>query len=278
MFIRFLLIIFIFIQFQLVQGQSYKGWELGAWTGVSYYFGDLNTAFNLNKPGLAGGLSGRYNFNPRLSLGFNANYGSISADDKLSKNEFELARNLNFRSNIFEISSQFEFNFLRYVHGDKNYSFSPYLFGGVSAFSFKPVTELEGVNYSLRDYGTEGQFFGEEYNLFQMGLVYGMGIKFDLNVDWSINVEVSLRKLFTDYLDDVSDTYPDKDELQSLRGPIAVALSDRSTEENREIFNIGQQGRQRGNSRDNDSFNFIRVAALYYFGYLPCPEILKNYW
>jgi hypothetical protein len=255
-----------------------KGWELGAWAGLSHYFGDLNTSFDLSRPGIAGGLSGRYIFNPRISVGFNANYGRISADDARSKNEFERARNLNFRSNLFEISSQLEFNFLKYVHGDRDYPFSPYLFGGISAFGFNPVTELDGVRYSLRDYGTEGQFFGDEYSLFQLGLVYGMGVKFDINTDWSINIELSARRLFTDYLDDVSGRYPDKDELFSLRGPVAVQLSDRSLAENRELFNIGQAGRQRGNSRDNDSFSFFRVGVMYYFGYLPCPEILRNVW
>lgn len=271
--------LFLFGQLSVAFGQqAQKGWELGAWTGVSHYFGDLNTRFDLSKPGLAVGIAGRYNFNPRLSVGMYGSYGNIRANDASSKNDFERVRNLNFRSNIFELSTQMEFNFLRYVHGDRDYPFSPYLFGGISVFGYDPVTEFEGVRYSLRDFGTEGQFFGEEYSLTQMALVYGMGVKFDINTEWSVNIEVSARRLFTDYLDDVSQTYADKDELFSLRGPIAVELADRSNPLDREIYNIGQPGRQRGDSRNTDAFSFIRVGVMRYFGYLPCPEILKAYW
>lgn len=270
-----LVIIFYFTSIAQV---AQKGWELGAWAGLSHYFGDLNTSFDLSRPGIGAGLSGRYNFNPRIAIGFNGNYGRIGADDARSKNDFERARNLNFRSNIFELSGQLEFNFLQYIHGDRDYGFTPYLFGGFSVFGFNPTTTLDGVRYRLRDLGTEGQFFGDEYSLLQVGLVYGFGFKFDLNADWSINIELSARRLFTDYLDDVSRTYPDPDELLSFRGPIAVALSDRSSPADRERFNIGQPGFQRGNSRDRDSFSFFKVGIMYYFGYLPCPEILKNYW
>jgi hypothetical protein len=275
----FLLLSIIILNGELATGQqAQKGWELGAWAGLSHYFGDLNTSFDLSKPGLAAGLAGRYNFNPRLSVAFYGSYGSIRGNDAWSENDFERIRNLNFSSNLFELSSQFEFNFLRYVHGDKDYPFSPYLFGGLSIFSFNPTTELEGQRYKLRDYGTEGQFFGDEYSLIQPAMVYGMGVKFDINTEWSVNVEISARRLFTDYLDDVSKAYPDKDELLSLRGPLAVSLSDRSNPQDREIYNIGQAGRQRGDSRNTDTFSFLRIGVMRYFGYLPCPEILKSYW
>ena len=45
-----------------------KGWEFGPWAGVSYYFGDLNTNYRLDRPNLAGGFAARYNFNPRLAF------------------------------------------------------------------------------------------------------------------------------------------------------------------------------------------------------------------
>jgi hypothetical protein len=255
--------------------QTHRGWELGGWGGVSYYFGDLNTSLNLSQPGPGLGVSGRFNFNPRLSLSLSANYGRVEADDAKSSNEFERARNLNFKSNIFEGSLQMEFNFLKYIHGSKDYPFTPYLLGGFSVFQFNPTTRIDGVRYALRDLGTEGQFFGEEYFLIQPAMTYGFGFKMDLNSEWSVNIELSARRLFTDYLDDVSGTYPDKDELLSLRGPVAVQASDRSRPEDREVFNIGQEGRQRGNDKDNDSFNFLKVGVMYYFGYLPCPDISR---
>lgn len=266
-------LLMVFMGMILGQISAQKGWEIGGWAGVAYYFGDLNTNFDLSRPGPALGAAARYNFNSRLSLGMSANYGRVSGTDENSANDFERARNLNFTSNVFDLSFNLEFNFLNYVHGSRDFPFTPYVFAGASVFSYNPMTQFEGEWVNLRDQGTEGQFLGEEYFLIQPALNYGLGFKVDLNADWSLNFVISARKLFTDYLDDVSTVYPDKDELFSLRGATAVALADRSTLEDREQYRIGQAGVQRGNSRDTDSYNFIQVGAMYYFANLPCPEI-----
>ena len=244
-----------------------QGWEAGGWIGMSHYYGDINSSFNVSSPGLAAGLVGRYNFNNRLCFKFSANYGNISADDADSKNSFEQTRNLSFKSVIFDGTGQFEFNFLPYDHGSKTNFYTPYLFAGLSVFYFNPLAEYEGEFYELRDLGTEGQFRGEEYYSLQGALAYGVGLKIDLSYEWSFNLELSARRLFTDYLDDVSTVYPDMDDLESLRGEVAVALSDRSIED----LGIGQEGRQRGDSNNNDSFAFLGLSLVYYFGDLRCP-------
>ncbi|MCB0565537.1 MAG: hypothetical protein KDD01_14285, partial [Phaeodactylibacter sp.] len=59
--------------------QAQKGWEAGGWLGASYYFGDLNTNYDLSTPGLAGGIIARYNFNNRLCLRMSANYAKVMA-------------------------------------------------------------------------------------------------------------------------------------------------------------------------------------------------------
>ncbi|MEM8906241.1 MAG: DUF6089 family protein, partial [Bacteroidota bacterium] len=212
---------------------------------------------------------GRYNFNNRLCLKMSANYVSISADDVNSSNSFERARNLNFNSDVFDGTFQFEFNFLPYNHGSRDEFFTPYLFAGFSILHFNPKTELNGETYELRTFGTEGQFRGEEYYSIAGALTTGLGLKIDLSYRWSINIELTTRKLFTDYIDDVSGTYPDMDDLESLRGPIAVALSDRSM--TTEGIRIGEEGRQRGNGRQNDNYTTLGIGLLYYFGSLPCP-------
>jgi hypothetical protein len=260
-------ITFIFILFGAIGLQAQQGWEAGGWLGVSHYFGDINSNFNLKTPGLSGGLNARYNFNNRLCAKLSANYGRIGADDKESKNSFEVNRNLNFQSNIFDGTAQFEFNFLPYDHGSKTDFYTPYLFAGFSVFYFSPTTQYNGEKYELREYGTEGQFKGEEYYSTQGAIAYGAGFKIDLSYEWSINVELSARKLFTDYLDDVSTVYPDLDDLDALRGPIAVALSDRTLDE----LPDGVEGRQRGDSNNNDSFAFFGISLMYYFGDIRCP-------
>lgn len=251
-----------------------EGWEVGGWLGVSHYFGDLNTNFRLGDPGYAGGVVARYNFNKRLCFKLSGNYGNISAQDADSENLFERARNLSFRSTVVDGTAQMEFNFLTYTHGSKDEFFTPYLLAGFTVFYFNPQAEYNGTWVDLRPLGTEGQFRGEEYYTTQFGLAYGMGLKIDLSYRWSLNLELSARHLFTDYLDDVSTVYADKDDLEKLRGDVAVALSDRSLllPGINEDGALSQPGRQRGNSVTKDAYAFLGLGLVYYFGDLKCPE------
>lgn len=244
-----------------------RGWEVGGWLGGSNYFGDLNNNWSLRRTGIAAGATVRHNFNNRLAARFGASYGNISGYDSDSKNVYLQRRNLSFKSILVDLSGMLEFNFLPYEHGHRDNYFTPYMIFGPSFYYFNPKAKLDGEWYELREFGTEGQFKGEEYNTLQPALVYGFGFKYDLNYRWSIDVFISGRKLFTDYLDDVSTFYPDMDDLESQRGDIAVALSDRSGEPK-----IGQAGRQRGNGKRNDAFSFAGVGINYYFGSIRCPS------
>ena len=269
----FLILLFLSI-FTNIDAQ--RGWEAGGMIGVSHYFGDLNTSVDLSSPGIMGGLVARYNFDDRICLKFGANYAQVSGDDAKSENVFEQARNLNFRSDIREAAVQFEFNFLPYNHGTKDEYFAPYIFAGFSVVNFNPTTELNGSTVELQPLGTEGQFQGEEYFTTTGAFAFGGGFKIDISYEWSINVEFSGRRLWTDYLDDVSTTYPDLEDLESLRGPQAVELSDRSIlVEGVNSEQIGQPGRQRGNSKSNDQYFFLSIGTVYYFGDLKCPPLLR---
>jgi Domain of unknown function (DUF6089) len=252
------------------QMSSQKGTEVGGWLGTSYYFGDLNTNLRIQKPGVAAGISFRRNFDTRISVKTSFNYGRVGADDASSNNNFERNRNLSFRSSLFDWSNVIEFNFFPYEHGNRLQNRTPYFFGGFNLVKFNPTAELNGQRYNLVDFGTEGQRAGDEYNLVTGGLIIGGGIKWDIDKDFSINVEISTRFLFTDYLDDVSTTYPDKSLLLASRGATAVDLSDRSL-----IDGLGEQGRQRGDSKGNDRYTFFGVSVMRYFGGIECPKISR---
>lgn len=267
-----LIVIVILCYSFLPQSRAQIGYEAGGFLGMGWYFGDLNPDFNISHPGPAVGLMGRYNFNERLCMALNFNYTRVFGNDQWSDNPYQKARNLNFTSNIFDFGGRFEFNFLEYKHGSDDHWFTPYVFGGLSVFSFNPKTKYDGVWHNLRDLGTEGQFIGEEYYVIQPALNYGFGVKIDINYNWSINMELDMRYLWTDYLDDVSTVYPDKAEIQALRGPVAAALSDRSIP-NDDFPQIGQFGRQRGDSQNNDLYAMVKVGLVYYFGEIRCPEI-----
>ena len=248
-----------------------KGLELGAWLGMAHYYGDLQTELTISDPGIAGGLNLRYNFDDRISVKSSLNFGRISATDEDSQNTFERQRNLSFHSNVIDLTGQIEFNFLSYIHGSDDHSFTPYLLAGLSVFSFSPKTELEGTTFNLRDFGTEGQPIGAEYGRFSIAPTIGLGLKWDINIDWSFNVELSIHNSQTDYLDDVSGVYPDLNILRDTRGQQAVDLSDRSIG-----GGIGESGRQRGNSRNDDTYVFFGLSIMRYFGSLPCPKVTQK--
>jgi hypothetical protein len=264
---RFFVSFFFLLTF-LYNSVAQKGYEVGGWIGTSTYFGDLNTTLMPKQLGLAGGLIGRINFNERVSVKTTFNAAKIGADDAQSRNSFERNRNLSFKSNIFNITGGLEFNFFEYEHGSYDKWYTPFLFGGLEMLSFNPKALHEGTWVKLRDLGTEGQGFGDEYGSLSAAFVIGGGFKWDINKDWSFNVEFATRKLFTDYIDDVSTTYVDKGALTLRRGPLAAALADRSL-----IDGIGVAGRQRGNSRDNDTYVTFGIGIVRYFGELACPKI-----
>jgi hypothetical protein len=267
------LLILCFFVIALLPGYSQKGYEIGIMAGVSYYTGDINPNYSLKTPGPALGFVSRYDFNTRTAIRFDLGAGWLVGKDKLSENSFQKARNLSFKTDYITTSLDFEFNFFNYVHGSRNQYFTPYIVGGLALTYFNPRAKLDDTWYGLRDLGTEGQGVGDEYSLISPSLSYGFGLKMDFNYEWSFNVELSARPSVSDYLDDVSTTYPNMNQLAARRGDIAVRLSDRSPELG--IEPIGAQGRQRGVSGDKDSYYMLRVGIVYYIGFLQCPDISK---
>lgn len=246
-----------------------KGLELGPSLGLSYYFGDLNTNFDLTHPGLAAGLNGRYNFNNRVAFRIAATYGQIYADDLNSSNQLQRNRGLNFTNNIIDASAHLELNFLPFIHGSQDNRFSPFMFIGGGVFFHNPKATYDGKTLELNPLRTEGQVFGEEYSLSQFALNYGIGLKYSFNYRFSMNIELSFRHLYDDYIDDVSALYP---ELVSLAGDADAILASNPNPD----FTLSElTGMQRGKAEDNDSFHFLKISAYYYFGTLRCPDISR---
>ena len=265
---KFSFILFFSVAGLALYAQPQKGFEAGPWLGAAHYFGDLNTTYQIDKPGSEGSLALRYNVNQRIAAMAKVSAMRLAGDDFKSTNAFERDRNLSFFTNLFEVSAQIEFNFFPYKHGDKEHYMTPYLFVGASAYHFDPKTRYNGAVVRLQPLGTEGQAIGKEYPLFQPALLYGVGFKYDLSPAWSLNIEINARTLYTDYLDDVSSVYPSPDQLAG-RDPLTSILSNRSLTPNIE------PGRQRGDRRETDGFGMLTVGLMYFFNPLPCPKISK---
>ena len=239
--------------------------EVGLMLGSSYYLGDLNYSkhFGLAQP--AGGLLYRYNLNPRWALKMNALYGEVTGDDASSSGE-NPSRNLSFKSHVLEFSAQMELNFFRYFTGSKKSRFSPYIFGGVSMFSFNPKAEYDGEWYELQPLGTEGQgttAYPERkvYSLTQISIPFGLGFKYSMSRNICIGGEWGMRKTFTDYLDDVSTTYADPEVLLAENTEIAMLLGDRSVQVSGEP--PIEPGMQRGDTKNKDWYSFAGVFITF---------------
>jgi len=219
--------------FNLVWGQVSKTYiSLGPTLGATNYKGDLDDDFALRftKPGL--GFVFNYHAHPNIRLRLTYTHGWMGAADSVSKNVARNWRNLSFRSRLDEFAFQIVYDMLGSSRRPKyRPNYVPYVFAGIAVYNFNPQAKLDGKWYNLHDYGTEGQKIPgakNKYSLTQISIPVGLGFKYKLNNYWDLALEMGLRKLFTDYLDDVSDKYADPKELLAYGGPIAVKLADRS--------------------------------------------------
>lgn len=72
--------------------------------------------------------------------------------------------------------------------------------------------------------------FREKYRLYEFAVPFGVGFKMALTERWNLGLEYGARWTFTDYLDDVSKTYVDRNLLIEANGIDAYNLSNRTGE------------------------------------------------
>ncbi len=245
--IRWLLIFFLIFS---TAAFSQK-WEIGVTAGGTNYLGDLapNIVFQETKSSY--GFFIKRNLDPFFSHNLVFMKGSISGNDQ--NFNFLKARNLNFFSEITELSYILEFNFFRFAIGLHPNKFTPYAFLGLGSFYHQPKTTHNGTVIILGPLDTEGIMLEIEkraYRNLQICVPMGGGFKFKLSKDLNLAVFVGYRRTFTDYLDDVSTTYYNIDDLQKEYGDLSALLSDRSEQI------IGFDGKQRGRPDMKDWFMF----------------------
>lgn len=241
---------------------SFRQHEIGVFLGGSYYIGDLNPGrhFYFTQPAI--GLFYRYTPNYRYAFRGGFNFGQIMGDDSQSEDPDQLQRNLNFKSNIYDFHAIAEFNFYEYRISNDKFKFTTFLFLGLDVFRFKPQGKLNNSWVDLQSLNTEGQSSG--YRLTQVGIPFGVGLKMNVSKQVGIGLEWGPRKTFTDYLDDVSGTYPDytKTPFKNIK---AQQLSDRSKNGGNNI------NKQRGNPRTKDWFVFFGLTINVKLNPQPAP-------
>ena len=261
-------------------------WELGFSAGGMNCLTDLGGKkgiggkfikdINWNATRLFGSLHVGACFQSMIAANLAFFLGQVTANDNILKNDGSasygrLLRNLNFRSDIAEASLLFEFHPLVIT---SNYipKLSPYLLVGIGFFNFSPKTYFNNIWISLADLHTEGQGFSEyknrkSYKLTQFNMPMGCGLKYEVSAVMTLRFEIVYRRLWTDYLDDVSKTYIDQTLFNHYLPPNKAALA-RKLADRRLVSDpayLTGEGSKRGNEKDNDayfSFGFRTTLVL----------------
>jgi hypothetical protein len=235
--------------------QKQRSVILVAGTGTSTYFGELaNPGDYIDaKPNINAGL--QYYFTPRISARAELTWFTLEGDDAKADDASRVSRNLSFKSNNVELGFTGAFNL--FPNGNRYYRrpyFNAYGFGGVGLLYFNPTTEYQGTKYALQPLKTEG----EDYSRIGVVVPFGLGVRFKAGPNFNVALEGGYRKIFTDYLDDVSTIHLGP---AAFSDPIAAALSDRRPEVGK---TAAPAGTQRGNPDEDDGYMLLNVKIEYY--------------
>lgn len=241
--------------------------HVGVFAGLSAYNGDLTEKiFPKKMINGAIGITGNYELTDQFMIRAGLTYSVIGAADRYNSDSGLINRNLSFETSIYEFSGMIEY----YLNNLYERRFSPYAFVGLAAFHFDPYTIYNGNKVHLQPLSTEGQGLPgyndrKPYSLFQMAIPFGAGAKYAITENIHIGLEISFRKLFTDYLDDVSKTYVDPADLLTAKGQLAVDVSYRGDEVGGSPV-YPAKNTQRGSSDNKDIYYFAGIHLTYRLG------------
>jgi len=239
--------------------------HLGLFGGISAYNGDLTEKIYPRKlTNGAIGITASYELSDQLMLRSGLTYAVVGGADRYNKSADLVSRNLSFETSITEFSLTGEY----YLRNLYEYKLSPYGFAGLAVFRFNPYTyDGSGERVFLKPLSTEGQgiagYTTKPYSLTQLAIPFGGGLKYAINNNLRIGLEVGMRKLFTDFLDDVSGNYADETDLINARGTLSAAMAYRGDEAPGGSLLYPDKGAQRGSPKYKDIYYFTGIHLTY---------------
>jgi opacity protein-like surface antigen len=238
---------------------------MSAGVGISSYYGDLIQGSPLfQQPSFAASIGVTRHLTPHWALRADMSLLQVKASDSKNSRDDLKARNLSFKSNIFDFSVAGEYDLYDLNSGEK--SFTPYAFLGVGFYHYNPfTTDRNGNKVYLRTKHTEGQattLYPErkEYNSTQLQLPIGLGFKYALNENIVLALEFNYRYIGNDYLDDVSKaSYPD----QAFSAPGLTYRGDELP--GGAPYPPKGTGLNRGNPNNTDSYYSMQAKFIWRF-------------
>jgi hypothetical protein len=247
-----------------------QNWHVGVLGGAAAYNGDLVDKI-LPGHGQTKGVAGidlTYEYNEHINIRGGYSYAQVAGYDKFSTKPALLERNLGFQTSISEFSILGEYT----VFNLYETRFSPYVYAGIAVFHFNPyANDANNLKTFLKPLGTEGQGLpgyasSKPYSLTQPAIPLGIGFKYAISDNVRIGIEAGYRKLFSDYLDDVSTTYAAESDLLAGRGQKSVDMAYRGDETALGSPLYPAKGAQRGNSKNKDSYYTIGLHLSFRLG------------
>lgn len=193
---KYVFIIFL-TGFLTVKALGQQSVDIGLSGAAGTYFGDMNQ-IDLGKsvnPEYGGFV--RFNFNPRVGFRFNVMNGTIGASGMYNFQPWQ------FSKNVFDVSLNFEFNFLPYVVGDKSTPWSTYIFGGIGIQMYNYTLDSLSLAHVVDP--TYFEHVSSDGPVASPTVPFGLGIKVNLSKRWGLGIEGSMRKTFSDKLDGLDD-------------------------------------------------------------------------
>ena len=144
--------------------------------------GDINPTIPFYSPSISGGILYRYNVNKRYVFKGEINYLQTKASDFDFTDPYRTGRAKNFSSSLYDISAQFEFNFLPLKFEARKIGFTPFVSSGLAMAYIMNNQYVKSIN---------------------LVFPFALGIKTSIGEKWCLGFQWNFRKMFTDKFDGI---------------------------------------------------------------------------
>jgi len=254
--------------------------DLGGRNQIGKDYSPVDLEFSMTRPAVS--VAYRYKITKFMNWHTSFNYMMVSGNDNLTSEPYRNNRNLNFKSNIFELATRIELGYFSNKVGHrygirrtlskrmKSRSWEVVGFVGIGGFYYNPKGKGPSGWVKLRPLHTEGQGLPggpKQYSNYAVSIPMGVAYRMILSKKWCVGLEINYRKTFTDYIDDVSTVYYDNAALKANYGDLSAAMADPSKGliYGATAPNGDGTGAQRGD-KQKDSYMTFQVTVGHFFG------------